>query len=188
MPATGRSDLWQRVETLPDHPMRAINCAVVGNGVRLRIEIGPVPITGSTLGVLLVAAAYGSRMGSATVMSYLLAGVAGVPVFAGWKFGMAVLSGPTGGYLIGFLVAAFIVGWLAERGWDRTPLLTIAAMVIGNLVIYAFGVTILSGFTGWSKVWALGVQPFLIGDAIKIAIAAGVLPGAWWLKDRFAPR
>ena len=166
----------------------AVGVTVIALSAQVRIPLPgtPVPITGSTLGVLLVAAAYGSRLGSTTVAAYLLAGVAGVPVFAGWKFGAAVLSGPTGGYLTGFLVAAYLVGWLAERGWDRSPWRTVVAMVIGNLVIYAFGVTILAGVPtiGWSKVLAAGVYPFLIGDAIKIALAAGILPGAWWLKER----
>ncbi|MFA7249252.1 MAG: biotin transporter BioY [Dehalococcoidia bacterium] len=165
-----------------------VGVTVIALSAQVRIELFPVPITGQTLGVLLVAAAYGSRLGGATVGAYLIAGIEGAHVFQGGTFGVKVLGGPTGGYLIGFLVAALIVGWLAERGWDRVPWLTVAAMVIGSLVIYAFGVSVLSGFVGWGKVWALGVQPFLLGDAIKVAIAAGVLPAAWRLKQWGAPR
>lgn len=156
--------------------------------VRIPVPGSPVPITGSTLGVLLVAAAYGARMGSATVGAYLLVGVAGAPVFQNGGAGMAALNGATGGYLIGFLAASWIVGELAESRWDRVPWMAVLAMVIGNVVIYACGVTHLSGIIGWENVWSKGVQPFLIGDAIKIAIAAGVLPAAWRLKARNTPR
>ena len=156
--------------------------------VRIPIPGSPVPITGQTMGVLLLAAAYGSWLGSGTVLAYLAVGAAGLPVFAGWKFGVATLTGATGGYLLGFLIAAFIVGRLAESKWDRSPWLTIAAMVIGNIVIYMCGVTHLATVVGWNRVWALGVAPFLIGDAVKIAIAAAALPIAWKLKERGAPR
>jgi biotin transport system substrate-specific component len=163
--------------------------------VRIPVPGSPVPITGSTFGVLLVAAAYGSRLGSATIASYLLVGIAGAPIFQNGGFGMAAMYGATGGYLIGFLAAAWIVGELAEHGWDRKPYLVVAAMILGNVVIYACGVTHLAGIRlpngaaiGWDRVWALGVAPFLIGDAIKIALAAGLLPLAWRLKERGAPR
>lgn len=173
----------------------AVFLAVIGVGfialtaqIRIPVPGSPVPITGSTLGVLLVAAAYGSRMGSATVGAYLAAGVAGAPIFQAGGSGMAAINGATGGYLVGFLAAAWIVGELAENRWDRVPWMAVLAMIIGNIVIYACGVTHLSGIVGWDRVWALGVAPFLIGDAIKIALAAGVLPAAWWLKERGAPR
>ena len=156
--------------------------------VRIPVPGSPVPITGSTLGVLLVAAAYGSRLGSGTVGAYLAVGVAGAPIFQNGGAGMAALNGATGGYLIGFLAAAWIVGELAESRWDRVPWMAVLAMVIGNVVIYACGVTHLASIIGWDNVWSKGVLPFLIGDAVKIAIAAGVLPVAWRLKERGAPR
>ena len=156
--------------------------------IRVPVPGSPVPITGQTLGVLLLAAAYGSRLGSTSVAAYLAVGIAGVPIFQNGGAGMAVINGPTGGYLIGFLVAAWIVGELAESRWDRVWYLTIAAMVLGNIVIYMCGVTHLAGIVGWERVWALGVAPFLIGDAIKIAIAAAALPTAWKLMERGAPR
>lgn len=167
-----------------------IGVGVIALSAQLRVWIppSPVPITGQTLAVLLIAAVYGRRLGTATVAAYVLAGIAGAPVFAGGKFGMAVLNGATGGYLIGFIAAAWIVGELAESRWDRTPWLVVAAMIIGNIVIYASGVVHLAAIVGWGRVWALGVQPFLVGDALKIALAAGALPAAWWLKERAAPR
>lgn len=161
--------------------------------VRIPLPGTPVPVTGQTFGVLLLAAAYGSRLGSVTVGSYLLVGLAGAPIFQNGGAGTAALYGATGGYLVGFLAAAWIVGELAEHGWDRKPYLVVAAMIIGNVVIYACGVTHLAGVRlpngaaiGWGRVWAFGVEPFLIGDAIKIALAAGLLPLAWRLKRRGA--
>ncbi len=163
--------------------------------IRVPVPGSPVPITGQTLGVLLLAAAYGSRLGVTTVAAYIAVGIVGAPIFQNGGSGMATLYGATGGYLIGFLVAAWIVGELAESRWDRVWYLTIAARVIGNIVIYMCGVTHLAGVRlpsgstiGWDRVWALGVAPFLIGDAIKIAIAAAALPTAWKLKERGAPR
>ena len=108
-------------------------------------------------------------------------GAAGLPVFAGGSGGAAVLIGPTGGYLVGFLAAAIAVGWLAERGWDRHVLSTIMAMVIGNLVIYLLGVPWLKTVLGvsWADAFTFGLTPFLIGDLIKIGLAAIVLPLGW---------
>lgn len=166
----------------------AIGVAFIAALAQLRITVpaSPVPITGQTLAVLLIGMAYGSRLGPATALAYVLAGLAGLPLFTNGGAGWATLSGATGGYLIGFIIAAALVGWLAERGWDRTPWLTIAAMAAGNLVIYACGVLWLQHFPtfGWERVFALGVRPFLVGDALKIALAAAALPGTWWLKDR----
>lgn len=163
--------------------------------VRIPLPGTPVPVTGQTFGVLLLAAAYGSRLGSATVASYLVIGFAGAPIFQNGGAGTAALYGATGGYLIGFLAAAWIVGELSEHGWARKPYLVVAAMILGNAVIYACGVTHLAGVRlpsgqaiGWERVWAFGVAPFLIGDAIKIAVAAAALPLAWRLKERGAPK
>jgi len=145
----------------------------------------PVPITGQTLGVLLVGAALGSRRGALAVVMYLAQGAAGLPVFAHGGFGLHHMLGPTGGYLFGFVPAAFVVGALAERGWDRKPLTTVAAMAVGNIIIYAVGATWLAIWLGSAgRALALGVVPFLIGDGIKIALAAALLPGAWKVLGR----
>ncbi len=157
---------------------------------QITIPIQPVPITGQTLAVLLVGAALGSRLGALAMLAYLGEGLVGLPVFAGFNsawspssMGMPVIVGPTAGYLVGFVVAAFVVGWLAERGWDRRAWSTIVAMIIGNAIIYLFGVAWLSTLLqSISKGIQFGMLPFLVGDAIKIAIAAGVLPGAWVLS------
>jgi len=152
--------------------------------VSIPLPFTPVPITGQTFAVLLVGAALGSRRGAASMALYLAEGLAGLPVFAGGKAGLAVLLGPTGGYLIGFIAAAFVTGWFAERGWDRRPLTTTLAMVLGNVVIYLFGVSWLSVFVGVAKAPLLGMIPFLPGDLLKIVLATIALPGAWWILRR----
>jgi biotin transport system substrate-specific component len=148
------------------------------------LPFSPVPITGQTFTVLLLGALYGSTRGPATVVTYLALGVMGLPVFAGGASGVARLIGPTGGYLVGFLAAAFVVGWLSERGWDRKPWTTAVSMIIGSAVIYGAGVLWLSRFVGWQAVLGTGVLPFLAGDALKIALATILLPTGWKLIGR----
>lgn len=144
----------------------------------------PVPITMQTFGVLVVGAVYGWRLGAATVAAYLFEGAIGLPFFAGMTGGLAILFGPTGGYLFGFVAAAAVVGWLAERGWDRNILTMALAMLIGNVVLYVPGIVWLSNFTGWEKVFEYGLYPFVIGDAVKLAAAALLLPAAWQFMRR----
>lgn len=150
------------------------------------LPFSPVPITGQTFAVLLLGALYGSRRGPATVVTYLTLGAFGLPVFAAGAAGLARFVGPTAGYLLGFVVAAFAVGSLCERGWDRRPWTAAASMIIGNLIIYATGILWLSGFVGWEAVLSAGVLPFLIGDALKIALATILLPTGWRIVGRAA--
>lgn len=150
--------------------------------VAVALPFSPVPVTGQTAAVLLVGALLGSRRGSLAVLAYIAQGLAGLPVFAGGAFGLARLLGPTGGYLLGFVAAAFLVGWLAERGWDRRPLSTAAAMVLGNVVIYTIGALWLAVFVGGLRqAAAVGIVPFIPGDLLKIAVAAVLLPAGWKL-------
>ena len=151
---------------------------------QVKIPFYPVPVTGQTLVVLLIGMTYGVRLGGATVAAYLLQGAMGLPVFAGSAIGMAALLGPTGGYLAGFLVAAVVMGFLAERGMGRGMISTIAAMLMGNAVIYAMGVSWLATFIGFEKAVAAGVLPFLYGDALKLAVAACMMPAAWRFVKR----
>jgi len=147
---------------------------------QVRIQVGPVPITGQTLGVLMLGAGYGATLGAGTVLAYLVTGGLGVAVFSGGAAGWAVLSGPTGGYLLAMPIAAALVGALARRGWDRRPVSTAVAMLLGTLVIYTLGVAWLSRFApDFATTLAWGVWPFLPGDAVKILLAAGLLPSAW---------
>jgi biotin transport system substrate-specific component len=146
------------------------------------LPFSPVPITGQTFAVLLVGMAFGSKRGALTLLAYLAEGAAGLPVFAEAKSGIATILGPTGGYIVGFIAAAWVVGKLAERGFDRSLLKTLAAMVIGNAIIYLFGVAWLSRFVGGLEATlAAGMYPFLIGDAVKAVLAALLLPSAWKL-------
>lgn len=152
--------------------------------VAVPLPFSPVPVTGQTFAVLLVGAALGRTRGSAAVLAYLAEGAAGLPVFAGGLAGPAMLLGPTGGYLFGFLPAAWICGALAERGWDRHLLGTLAAMTAGDLAIFAVGVPWLARFVGAENALAFGFAPFLVGNLAKIVLAAGVLPVAWTLVRR----
>lgn len=169
--------------------VRALTLVLVGVGfiallAQVRVYLGPVPLTGQTLAVLLLGAAYGMRLGMLTTGVYALLGAAGLPLFAGGESGIAYLLGPTGGYLLGFVLAAGLLGVLAQRGWDRGYGRTALAMLAANLVILACGVTWLQAALGgsWSQAFAVGVAPFALGDAIKIALAVGLLPTAWrWL-------
>lgn len=141
----------------------------------------PVPLTGQTFAVLLVGAAFGSLRGLVTFALYLAVGAAGAPVFSEGAAGWQTLLGPTGGYLAGMLLAVWIVGAAAERGWDRRVRSSVPAMLAGNAVIYLFGLTWLGLYLGTSvtETLALGAAPFVIGDLIKIALAAVALPTAW---------
>ena len=146
---------------------------------QFKIPLYPVPVTGQTLVVLLIGMTYGPRLGGITIAAYLFEGALGLPVFAGGAAGAAVLMGPTAGYLFGFLLAAIAMGYLAERGMGRTVVSTIAAMVIGNCVIYLCGALWLANFIGFAQAIAAGVLPFLYGDALKLVVAAGLMPWAW---------
>ena len=127
---------------------------------------------------------YGPRLGGVTIAAYLLQGVIGLPVFAGGAFGIVTLLGPTGGYLGGFLVAAVVMGVLAERGMGRGITSTIIAMMIGNAVIYVVGASWLATFIGAEKALTAGRLPFLYGDVLKLAVAAGLMPVAWCLVKK----
>lgn len=139
----------------------------------------PVPVTGLTLGVLLVGAALGSRRGAAALTLYLAQGAAGLPVFAGGGAGVAWLLGPTAGYLWSAPLAAWVVGRLAEKRWDRTPSTAFLAMLAGNASIYAVALPWLGLFVGPGEVVEAGLFPFIVGDLVKAALATALLPTAW---------
>ncbi|HVF18798.1 MAG TPA: biotin transporter BioY [Mycobacteriales bacterium] len=148
--------------------------------VSIPIPGTPVPVTGQTFAVLLVGAALGWWRALTAMALYLLAGAVGVPWYADGSSGW---GGPSFGYIVGFVIAATVVGWLAGRGGDRTPLRTVATMTLGTLLIYAVGVPWLAASidVGLAKAIELGARPFLGGDALKVLLAAGVLPAAWHL-------
>ena len=165
--------------------------AFIALSAQVTVPMWPVPMTGQTFAVLLVGAAYGWRLGGATLLLYMGEGVIGIPVFAKAAFGPAVLLGPTGGYIMGFVLAAAVVGYLAERGWDRSVWRTALAMLAGNLVIYLFGLPWLAAFLAGTGNEAplqaaitFGLVPFLLGDGLKLALAACLLPVAWKFMGR----
>ena len=149
--------------------------------VRIPLPFTPVPLTGQTFAVLLVGAALGSKRGAASLTLYTAIGALGLPVFAGGATGMAYLAGPTLGYLVGFVVAAFVIGKLAERGLERNLSTSLLPFFVGTLVIYTFGAGWLAILFGVEKALALGVLPFIVGDVIKLVLAALALPAAWKL-------
>lgn len=146
--------------------------------VAIPLPFTPVPLTGQTFAVLLAGAALGSIRGILAMLLYSVVGMLGVPWFAGGASGFTM---PSFGYILGFIAAAGLVGFLAERGWTRTVLDTALAMVLGNVIIYGVGVTWLkfSLATSWSSAVEMGMTPFLVGDALKIALAAGLFPLVW---------
>ena len=150
---------------------------------RILLPFTPVPITGQTFAVLLTGAALGWKLGASGQMLYVAVGALGAPVFSSASGGMEVIRGATGGYLIGFIFAAGLVGWMAEHRQDRTFATMFTAFLLGSAVIYLFGVIGLMIATGWALPEAIekGVVPFLIGDLIKAAAAGLLLPGAWRL-------
>ncbi len=185
-----------------------VACALTGSillallaQVAIPLPFTPVPITGQTLGVLLVGAAYGSGLGAGTVVLYLVWAVIGLPVLApnadgSHDTGLAVLqaASATGGYLWGFVLASALVGWLARRGWDRSFRSAIGAMLLGEILLFAVALPWLSrALEGLGApatledTLAAGLYPFVIGDTIKMLAAAAFLPGAWRLLERFRP-
>ena len=152
------------------------------------LPFSPVPVTGQTLAVLLIGSLLGKNRGAAAVGLYLLQGAAGLPVFAGGKYGFITLVGPTGGYLIGFIAAAYIVGILAELRYDKSLIYTVFSMLIGNLVIYIFGLFWLVQFVRESSALQLGLFPFLVGDFVKILSGVIVLGGSRKISSMISPR
>lgn len=149
--------------------------------VAIPVPGSPVPVTGQTLGVLLIGTTYGAGLGLATFAMYLLAGIAGAPVFAGASSGFEKITGATGGYLIGMLVATYLLGLLANRRMDQRFLTALPSMLCGSVIIFSFGLIWLHYFTGENWAWTIsaGLTPFIVGEVLKIAIAGSALPIVW---------
>ncbi|MBN2834155.1 MAG: biotin transporter BioY [Candidatus Delongbacteria bacterium] len=176
--------VWKEKSLVKDIILVTSTSLMIALLAQIVIPIYPVPFTGQTLGVLLTGALIGKKRATLSLLSYLMMGFIGMPVFVGGTFGITRLAGPTGGYLIGFVFAALVVGHLTEKGWDRNFITSVIAMFIGSIVIYAFGLLWLSNFTGWDKVLSSGLLPFISGDIIKILIAASILPSGWKLINK----
>jgi biotin transport system substrate-specific component len=154
--------------------------------IAIPVPGSPVPVTGQTLGVLLIGTAYGSTLGVTTFALYLLAGIAGAPIFANNGFGIDRVIGATGGYLIGMLVATYVVGQLARLRLDQKFLTALPSMLIGTVITFSFGLVWLQQYTGKDWAWTInaGLTPFIVGEVLKIAIAGTSLPIIWRLVNR----
>ena len=179
--------VWPEQSSPRARAIRALLLALVGNFVlvlsaRAHVPFVPVPMTLQTLAVLLIGAVFGTRLAVGTVLLYLIEGAIGLPVFSGTPergIGLAYMMGPTGGFLVGYLACAAIVGWFAERGADRSFPRLLGAMAVGNGIVFALGFAWLSRFLGTASAFDLGVAPFLAGDVVKTLLAALLVPAVW---------
>jgi biotin transport system substrate-specific component len=183
--------LWPHRADRSSAVLRSVVLIVLGTGLltlsaKVNLPLPYVPMTLQTLVVLVIGAAYGWRLGSATLVAYLAEGAIGLPVFAGPVGGLAPLLGPTAGYLFGFVAAAFVTGWLSERGWDRSVPRLFVAMGFGHILILAagFGWLAFGAKLGVEKAWLVGVAPFIAGSLIKNALGAALVPAIRRLLDR----
>lgn len=180
-------------ETFANRMVRNVFLAVAGSilltiSAKINVPFYPVPVTMQTLAVLVIGMAFGWRLGSATVILYLAQGAMGLPVFAGTPekgIGLAYMAGPTGGYLVGFVLAAALVGYLAERGWDRSYLMTGIAQFLGTVMLFVPGLVWLGILFGWDQpILEWGFYPFIYGAILKIALGTALMPSLWKLVHR----
>ena len=184
--------LWPEQASSGQRIARATLLALIGTAVmalsaRLSVPFWPVPMTMESFAVLVIGAAFGLRLGAVTLALYLVEGAVGLPVFAGTPMqgiGLAYMMGPTGGYLVGFVAAAAVVGYFAERGADRSAPQLLGAMALGHIVLFAFGYAWLDHLMGAKVAWVAGVQPFILGTLVKTLLAALLVPGVWGVLSR----
>ncbi|MEM7120565.1 MAG: biotin transporter BioY [Pseudomonadota bacterium] len=167
-----------------------LGTAVLALSAKVKVPLWPVDASLQTLALFTIAAAFGRRLAVATLVLYLVEGALGLPVFQGTPergIGLAYMVGPTGGYLIGFVLAAYMVGWAADKGWDRRPFRLFGVMLVAELVLLALGALWLAYLFGFDKAFAYGVGPFIVTDLIKIALAAAIVPALWRLVRHLRP-
>jgi biotin transport system substrate-specific component len=167
-----------------------LGAGAVGALAQVSIPLWPVPITGQTLGVLVVASLLGLWRGVSAMVLYAAAGAAGLPWFSEASSGVSVILGPTGGYILGFIVAAALTGWLAQRNWDRKILGGIVAFLAGSVSVFALGLPWLAASLGLTleETLEFGLYPFIIGGVIKAVVAAGLIRGGWQIATHFKRR
>ena len=197
-PSVRRSVLADRVfprSLALDAVLVVAGAALVTILAQVAIPLWPVPVTGQTLAVLLVGSTLGAARGAISMALYAVLGILGLPVFSDGTHGFGVIAGPTGGYIVGFILSAALVGLLAERSWDRKVLKAIVTFVAGSVAVFAIGLPWLGVYLAsvgaphdLNAVLVGGLYPFLIGGAIKAAIAAALLPLAWWGAGKLAKR
>ena len=186
--ATLRGALVTRSTTATKVALVIGGIAFLGLMAQIAVPVpgSPVPVTGQTLGALLLGSAYGASLGFTTFASYLIIGFLGAPVFASGAHGLTRITGATGGYLVGMLLASLITGYLAGRKWDQRVTTVVPTMILGDLVIFSAGLFWLhhSIHATWATTFKLGLTPFILGEVIKIAIASTAMPTLW----RFVPK
>ena len=187
--STARTETLLGVALAPLDWMRSFELVIAFSlltalAAQVAIPLWPVPITGQTFAVLLTGGLLGPRLGALAMIAYLIEGASGLPVFAGSTGGLLHMFGPTGGYLLAFPAAAFTTGAFAERGWDKRFWTAVAAMAIGSIVIILGGWAWLVLFMSPAVAFRAGVEPFILGDIIKILLAAAALPSGWALLKR----
>lgn len=183
------SALWpeSRGHILRQSAIVLLGTLLLTASAKIQVPFWPVPMTMQTFVVLFLGAALGANLAALTVLAYLVEGALGLPVFAGTPekgLGLAYMAGPTGGYLIGFAVGAYVVGWLAERGWDRSVPRLFVAMTLGHIVILGLGLVWLQQLIGFEKAWLLGITPFYAATLFKTALGACVVPALWSVIKR----
>jgi biotin transport system substrate-specific component len=181
--------LWPQASAYRNALLAVVGSLLLTLSAKMQIPFWPVPMTMQTYVVLVLGMAFGPRLGVATVLVYLLEGAIGLPVFAGTPekgIGLAYMAGPTGGYLVGFVAAAALAGWLAQRGWDRSLGSTFIAMTLAHAVIFIGGLAWLAVLFGFEKALAVGLYPFLAATLAKTLLGTITMPLAWRLL-RAAP-
>jgi len=159
--------------------------ALLTLSAKTKVVLGPVDMSLQTLAIMLIAATFGARLGVATLLLYMLEGALGWPVFQSTPekgIGIAYMLGTTGGFLAGFVVMAAIVGWAADRGWDRSLFRFLGVLLIAEIVMMAMGYAWLAGIIGPDAAWTAGVVPFIAPDLVKVGLAATIMPAAWALR------
>jgi biotin transport system substrate-specific component len=192
--------LWPAEQRAANRALRFALLAVLGVVFialcsQAQVPFYPVPMTGQTFAVLTVGMIYGWRLSAATLLLYMAAGAVGIPVFAHWSHGPGVIAGATGGYIIGFVLAALLLGFFAERGWSRNVLLGVIGMMLANILIYIPGVPWLAvwyggpgaqyipeGSSSWGAAFSTGLTPFLLGDLLKLLLATCLVRAGWSVR------
>ncbi len=186
MHSTLAAALWTRTATSRVHQVALVLLGTVLLAISAQIQVPfwPVPMTMQTFVVLMIGATYGWRLGGATMVAYLIEGAIGLPVFAKFGAGAAVLVGPTAGYLAGFVLAALVTGYLAERGFGRNLATAAISFALGTVIIFACGLLYLASLIGVEGAVTHGLMPFILSEPTKVALATLLLPGCWKLVRR----
>lgn len=186
MHTTLAAAIWTRTTTSRLHQAALVllGTALLAISAQIQVPFIPVPMTMQTFVVLMIGATYGARLGAATMIAYIVEGVIGIPVFAQFSAGFAVLQGGTGGYLAGFVAAAALTGYLAERGFGRNLPTAAISFILGTLVIFALGLAWLASLIGVEQAITYGLLPFIYSEPTKVALATLLLPSCWKLVRR----